>query len=60
MSFSEEFLGCHPDDLFQTQLADVVHKWLKDTPAERHLIGAEVVQNAAIAAWPCQTTEGWY
>ena len=60
MSFSEEFLGCHPDDLSQTQLADVVHKWLKDTPEKRNLIGAEVVQEAAIANWPCQTTKNRY
>lgn len=60
MSFSEEFLGCHPDDLSQTQLADVVHKWLKDTPEKRNLIGAEVVQEAAIANWPCKTTKNWY
>ena len=60
MSFSEEFLGCHPDDLSQTQLADVVHKWLKDTPERHNLIGAEVVQEAAIANWPCHKTKDWY
>jgi len=60
ISYSKEFLGCYPDELTQTELADVVYKWLKETPEKRHLIGAEIVQEAAISTWPCKTTEDWY
>ena len=60
MSLGGEELGCYPDQLTPTQLADVVYKWLKDRPENLQLKGAEIVQEAAISSWPCQDTKDWY
>jgi hypothetical protein len=60
MSLSGEELGCFPDQLTPTELADAVYKWLKDRPEKLQLKGAEIVQEAAIATWPCEKTKDFY
>lgn len=37
------------------QVRDVVHQWLRDNPALRHLPAAAIVAGSLSRVWPCQT-----
>jgi hypothetical protein len=44
---------CFPDGVTRVQSKDVVCKYLRDNPSERHLSGTVLVRKAFIKAWPC-------
>lgn len=44
---------CLPQHTTQQQATDIVKKWLKDHPEERHYIATYAVRTAIKAAFPC-------
>lgn len=47
-------LFCVPDNATAGQISDVVCKWLRDNPAHRHHVGADVVALAFALEYPCR------
>jgi hypothetical protein len=45
---------CLPRDASGSQIVDVVIKYLRDHPEERHYFAADEVTLALVAAFPCQ------
>lgn len=45
---------CVPNSVELGQLADVVTKWLRDNPRDRHLPAVLLVNNALVSAFPCR------
>jgi hypothetical protein len=48
---------CVPKELTRAQLVDVVKKYLKHTPKERHKEANWLIHKAAADAWPCPGKE---
>jgi Rap1a immunity proteins len=44
---------CTPDGVTRGQAADVVLRYLEETPAERHMSAAYLVRAAFLKAYPC-------
>ena len=45
---------CLPENLNSTQVGDVACKYIEENPADRHMLAADLVLEAAAAAWPCK------
>lgn len=48
---------CTPKNVTAGQVVDVVHKWLKDTPSERHYTADSLVLHVLSSTWPCPGRE---
>jgi hypothetical protein len=48
------FLPCTPDGVTALQVTDVVIKYLRENPAQRHLPAASLVVDALHHAFPCE------
>lgn len=46
---------CAPATVTAGQLRDLVHKWLRENPADRHHNGADIVTHILQEAYPCNT-----
>lgn len=44
---------CVPLSAKLGQTRDVFCKYLKDNPADRHMLGSVLLRRALVAAWPC-------
>ena len=44
---------CAPATVTAGQLRDLVHKWLRENPADRHHIGADIIMHILQEAYPC-------
>jgi len=47
---------CLPDGVVLSQTVDVVVKWLKDNPAQRHYSASSDIEVALREAFPCEPT----
>jgi|SRR5215469_4451814 len=48
---------CLPDGVVLNQAVDVVVKWLKDNPAQRHYSASSDIEVALREAFPCESAE---
>ena len=53
-AFPERRRSCVPDSVSNGQLKDVVVKYLKDNPEERHILAAILVVKSVAKAFPCK------
>jgi hypothetical protein len=53
-AFPERRRSCIPENVSNGQVRDVVVKYLKDHPEERHLLAAVLIVEAASKAFPCK------
>lgn len=44
---------CAPAAVTAGQLRDLVHKWLRENPADRHHSGADIIMHVLQEAYPC-------
>lgn len=56
--FGMGYLHCAPANVKAGQIRDMVHNYLKNTPAERHLSGDVIINKILKATWPCQRSRG--
>jgi hypothetical protein len=47
-------LSCLPDGVLASQVGDVITKYLREHPEQRHHHSADVLAAAISDAWPCQ------
>jgi hypothetical protein len=47
--------GCIPAQADAKQIIDVVLKFIRESPQDRHNAGAVIIAMAAVNAWPCKT-----
>ena len=53
-TFPERQRSCVPDNVSNGQLMDVVVKYLKEHPEERHMLAAILIVEALTKAFPCK------
>jgi hypothetical protein len=46
--------ACLPQGVTNGQMVDVICKFLRDNPAERHKLGSDLTMNALVTAFPCE------
>lgn len=52
---TEGILHCSPRNITVGQVSDLVHQWLRDNPAQRHLPGHLLVIRVLGQTWPCKS-----
>ena len=56
--FGMGVIHCAPANVKAGQLKDMVHNYLRNTPAERHLSADSIINKILKATWPCQRSRG--
>lgn len=51
--FGMGYLHCAPSNVKAGQIRDMVHNYLRNTPADRHLSGDSIINKILKATWPC-------
>ncbi len=54
-AFPERRRSCIPENVTNGQVSDVVIKYLRDHPEERHILAAILVVKAMAEAFPCKS-----
>lgn len=54
-AFPDRQRFCTPDNVTNGQMEDIVVKYLKDHPDERHMLAAILVVKAMTKAFPCSS-----